>query len=188
MIAFLSMTADRDPLEAALGRHLSTRLDGQLGRAEAAFLQHLQQPHATSGIPGDTRSYGWKIGAWALAGSGALLAASIALFALMPVLRGTANSDATPGRVATTGSGIESPGSIAANTDSHTPNNEPLRVRQVVSRMVDDGTYVGDENVPLRRYRLQQVEQRLFYDARTGVRVQVTVPSEGVTYIEMPTY
>ena len=59
---------------------------------------------------------------------------------------------------------------------------------QVVGQTIDEGTFLVDGRVPVRKLRRERVEQAMWYDAEMDARVQVSVPREDVMFVEMATY
>lgn len=157
-----------DPFDAQLTGHLRDALDPQLGRAEAAFLEHLQRDAAS----GARRR--WSYG-WAASLVGTALAASTAVVMVMPVLdRG----------------GASDPPGIAGQTDPETPlARGPIPVEQLVNyRTIDGGTVVVGDGLPARVLRQQRVHRVRWVDPQTGARMEMAVPQEDVTFMELDTY
>src|SRR6476661_8852146 len=93
-----------DPLDGLVRRRLASELDGQLGKAESAFLRHggMAQgggpPAASAGELPALRTSSrngrfMRFGGWTLSFAGAALAASIAALWAAPALFRDANSD-----------------------------------------------------------------------------------------------
>lgn len=157
-----------DNLDYLLHDYFAARLDGQVGRASARFREHVEDERndaAMSARRNRRAAYGWAIG---LAGSA--LAASVAVMAAGPGF--------WPGQRGT--------------HSSHSPRNEavagPVMYTQVVGGTIDEGTYLVNDELPVRKYRRERLEQATWYDAEMNARVQVTVPREDVMYVEMVTY
>lgn len=160
-----------DPLDAMLRQHLSSTLDPQLGRAEAAFRQRIVGPSAfprlASGEPSH-RSHRW------LYAAGAALAASIAVLALLPPLR----PDRPPG---------PTPGPNGRTPVVATPVESPM-LHYTQNRAWDEGTVtIGQDGHPVRRVRLQRIDRAEWTDDE-GVRMRLIIPQEGIRYVEMDTY
>src|SRR5688572_21725830 len=85
-----------EQLDGLMRAHLSAELDGQPGRAEAAFLRHLATPRAAGLAEAPADPSGRKANGaarhvnrfrgWTLAFAGAALAASLAALAAAPAL------------------------------------------------------------------------------------------------------
>ncbi|QOV88362.1 hypothetical protein [Humisphaera borealis] len=197
---------DDDTLDRLLTRHLSARLDGQLGRAEAAFRQRIAEERHSSGpgiaplrLVGDAdtevgqtsngrslarphvsfwnRPAGWMTGI-----IGTAVAASLATLMLLPKA-GIDTEGGTSGRVASTQQ-------TTPDTDRRlSPTTNQPMVRYVYNQTWDEGTVTpGGASTPLRRVRHQQVEHLRYYDAARGAWVEVTVPKEDVEHFELDTY
>ena len=158
-----------DPFDAQLTGHLRDALDPHVGRAEAAFLDHLQREAAS----GARRR--WSYG-WAASLAGTALAASIAVVMVMPLLDGGRATDGRPGDGQPDGRG--------------TPlANAPVPVEELVNyRTIDGGTVVVGDGLPARVLRQQRVHRVRWVDPQTGVRMEMAVPHEDVTFMELDTY
>src|SRR5687768_1910166 len=179
----------------ALRAHLSSELDGQTGRAEAAFLRHLAAPKApgraaltggavgpagrrTNGRPGHMN----RFRGWTLTFAGAALAASIAALAAAPALFPN-NPAAGPGPTQFPRTEARSgTGDGFYRTEEH-----PL-LQYVHSRTWDEGTVVLEGDRPARRVRHQWLERTHYFDPQEGVRKEITIPREDIRYIELDTY
>src|SRR4051812_33342382 len=103
-----SNSAQVDPLDGLVRQRLASELDGQLGRAESAFLRHVGMAQAggaaaavspgelSAARPSSRRGRFMRFGGWTLSFAGAALAASIAALWAAPALFRDANSE--PGR------------------------------------------------------------------------------------------
>src|SRR5688572_19858611 len=176
-------------LDALMRAHLSSELDGQTGRAEAAFLRHLAAPHSTgqatladrSVDPAGRRSSGRpghvnRFRGWTITFAGAALAAAPALFENNSPIPG-------PGRTQ------QPPAIVSGGQDRgfYRDEDQPL-LQYVHSRTWDEGTVVLEGHVPARRVRHQWLERTHYFDPEDGVRKEITVPREDIRYIEMDTY
>jgi len=198
---------DDDTLDRLLTRHLSARLDGQLGRAETAFRQQFSsvrradEGSAADGLgvaplrltgeragtppvmPSDLRQRFWNRPAGRIAGMiGAAVAASLATMMLLPR------------------TGIQPPGvqQLATTRPSDNPSGrlpqqfpspDQPAMRYVHSRTWDEGTISpGDADTAIRRLRHEQVERFRYYDVDRGAWVDVVIPKEDVELLELDTY
>ena len=185
---------DDDTLDRMLTRHLSARLDGQLGRAEAAFRQRLASvddvaPLRLVGDDAEPRSQRsalrqpsvgfWNRRAgWITGIVGTAVAASLATLMILP------GSQFDPG-------GDNRGREIAVTQPSGTPAIRPTpdqpMVRVVYNQTWDEGTVNGGAT-PVRRVRHQQVEHLRYFDAARGAWVEVTVPKEDVQAFVLDSY
>ena len=157
---------ESDNLDRLLHDYFSAELDSQAGRAGAGFRLHLLQARAAA--PRRRRrhmTFGWAVGI-----VGTALAASVAVLTAAPALWRSSGAS-TPGR---------DPGVVAEPA--------PVTYTQVVGQTIDEGTYLVDGRVPVRKLRRERVEQAMWYDAEMGAHVQVSVPREDVMFVEMATY
>jgi hypothetical protein len=149
-------------IEDELSRHLSARLDPQVGRAAAYFEQSL----AANKPARNRAAFLWTVGAGLVTAT----AAAIALAAtLIPA------PAARPHRPAVTPSAPPEVASV-----------EPSEV--VWWRSLDEGTVLLDDHTPARRVRRQILEQVQWYDPRRGTQVELTVPREEVLFVNMESY
>ena len=182
-------------LDALMRAHLSSELDGQAGRAEAAFLRHLAAPRAagpaaleerpadpsgrrTNGRPGHVN----RFRGWTLTFAGAALAASIAALAAAPAL--FPQDPATgpgPGRT-------QHPPTVANSGDGFYRTEEHPLLQYVHSRTWDEGTVVLEGHRPARRVRHEWLERTHYFDPQEGVRKEIMIPREDIRYIELDTY
>ena len=193
---------DDDTLDRLLTRHLSTRLDGQLGRAEAAFRQRV----VNEGYCGDTEvaplrlvggdagidveaplaqpraSFWQRPAGWMTGIVGTAVAASLATLMLLP----------QPGIHSGGGSNLKTASTQQTSPDSGNlivPTANQPTVRYVYNQTWDEGTVTpGGASTPVRRVRHQQVEHMRYFDAARGAWVEVTVPKEDVEHFELDMY
>jgi hypothetical protein len=159
---------DDDNLDRMLHEFFAAELDQQVGRAGAGFRLHLLQARAAQrrATPHRRRTtFGWAAGI-----VGTALAASVAVMAAAPAL--WRNSGAPP----------------AGRDPGANPAPAPVTYTQVVGQTIDEGTFLVDGRVPVRKLRRELVEQAMWYDAEMGAHVQVSVPREDVMFVEMATY
>ena len=180
-----------EQLDGLMRAHLSSELDGQSGRAEAAFLRHLATP-STAGLaesptdPSGRRTHGAatrhvnRFRGWTLTFAGAALAASLAALAAAPALFD--NNSRIPNRTQT-----QQPPTVAADRGFYRTEDQPL-LQYVHSRTWDEGTVILEGDVPARRVRHQWLERTHYFDPEEGVRKEITIPREDIRYIEMDTY
>jgi hypothetical protein len=179
-----------EQLDALMRAHLSSELDGQPGRAEAAFLRNLATSRATGLAESPADPSGRRNSAaarhvnrfrgWTLTFAGAALAASLAALAAAPAL--FENRSTIPGSRQT-----PQPPTVAANRGFYRTEEQPL-LQYVHSRTWDEGTVILEGDVPARRVRHQWLERTHYFDPEEGVRKEITIPREDIRYIEMDTY
>jgi hypothetical protein len=181
-----------EQLDGLVRAHLSSELDGQSGRAEAAFLRHLAAPRSSGLAESPTDPSGRRnsvaarhvnrFRGWTLTFAGAALAASLAALAAAPAL--FENNSTVPGPGQT-----RQPPTVAGGPDRgfYRTEEQPL-LQYVHSRTWDEGTVVLEGDVPARRVRHQWLERTHYFDPEEGVRKEITIPRENIRYIEMDTY
>ena len=181
-------------LDALMRAHLSSELDGQTGRSEAAFLRHLASPQAAGlaeaparpsvrRLDGAAARHVNRFRGWTLTFAGAALAASLAALAAAPALFEDKPPIPGPGR-------RQQPPAVAsggADRGFYRAEDQPL-LQYVHSRTWDEGTVVLEGHVPARRVRQQWLQRTHYFDPDEGVRKEITIPREDIRYIEMDTY
>ena len=154
---------DEQKLDATLAEYFRGTLDGQRGRSEAAFRQHLR---AESKLAWRTRSF--LIGAF-----GAGLAASVAVLWASPMFH--VNS---PVRTVSSGS-----------TNGVDPSLvHPVVERIIDSRTSDEGVIMLDEETPVRVLRRQAIERTRYYDEHDTVQSQEVTPRDDLVLMKLTTY
>jgi hypothetical protein len=166
----MSELNDDDNVERLLHEYFSAELDGQVGRAGAGFRLHLLQARAAERGAALRRRRRMTSG-WAVGIVGSAVAASVAVMAAAPAFWRNAG-----------------PSSGARDEPLHAAPAEPVTYTQVVGQTIDEGTFLVDGRVPVRKLRRERVEQAMWYDAEMGAQVQVFVPREDVMFVEMATY
>jgi hypothetical protein len=155
----MSDWSDED-LESLLTLHLNASLDGQLGRAAAAFVA----------ATGPASSHASRRGRWVFWASGAASIAAMVAVAWVTVghpLRKKVEHAPTVGPVAV--------------------NDLPPMVQSTSwSGVVDEGLAVVDEQ-PVRRLRRDIVEEVEWYDAKDGAVVKTRVPRQQFFLIGLKT-
>ena len=155
---------DDKQLDATLADFFRGALDGQCGRSESFFRQHLK---AESRLAWRTRSF--LIGAF-----GAGLAASVAVLWASPVFR----AGATPRPSIT--------GDLKPSVDSSLV--QPVVEHWVDSRTSDEGVIMLDDETPVRVLRRQAIEQTRYYDEHDAVRSQEVTPRDDLVLMKLTTY
>jgi hypothetical protein len=206
---------DDKVLEKLLKRHLSSRLDGQLGRAEAAFRQNLADRsadavdslgntdtdrsspslrlvHAAAEPRNSFAGRGvarprWGGMGWFLGVAGTAVAASLATLLLMPHVGVFRPSPPeTKTQIADSNPTPTNPGTKAP--EPFGSEEHPI-VRYVHNSAWDEGTVTPDESgMPMRRVRYQQVERVQYFDPQRNAVVEVVVPRENVQHYEVDSY
>jgi hypothetical protein len=155
-------------LDEALRRHAARELDGQLGRAERHFLAFASREKAS-----DRRATRWTV--WGAA------AAAAACGALVWVLLAARQQGATRPPP-------ERPGQASSAT-AETDDADLVELRRTVLwQTLDEGTLVVEDDVPLRKMRLQSLERVQWYDPDSRALIEATVPKEEVIFVGMQTY
>ena len=153
-------------LEDVLARHVACELDGQLGRAERQFLAFASRENAS-----DRRATWWTM--W---GAAAAAAACGALVWILLAARQQGTASPSPDRPAHA--------SAVENDDAKLVE---LR-RTVLWQTLDEGTLVVEDDVPLRKVRLQSLERVQWYDPGSQSLIEATVPKEEVIFVGLQTY
>jgi hypothetical protein len=182
-------STELDPLDGLVRRRLASELDGQLGRAEAAFLRHVGTAPA-AGTPATVTTrprptvlpprHGrfMRFGGWTFSLAGAALAASIAALWAAPAIFRDANTN--------TGGTIGHP-SPAAKLQ------QPM-IHYVQDRTWDGGTVIvnddGDGGAPhpARRYVRERIEHTRWYDPEQRAWAETTIPHEDEAIVPVDTY
>ena len=194
---------DDETLDRLLGRHLSARLDGQLGRAEPAFrralasgaLDDVLDPSLLASdeerrmlLTPDAAPRGVLANRWLIGALGFGLAASLAVVLMNPNLNQPGQAGDTTGSVAQSSPAPDRP----AEKGRGAPGGSipaPPTVRYVQNRTIDEGTTMppGSDS-PIKRLRRQQVEHLRYFDRDRGAWVDLVVPRENVEMLELDTY
>src|SRR5829696_8601930 len=155
------MKSDED-IDQLLRSHLAGELDPQRGRALAAFEQSLAREHVTRRR--------WWIGGIV----GSLVAASIAAIVLM---RPETRLSAPLAPLA--------PPENPVIAQAPAPSDEPQGVERLVTwQMIDDGSAVLGNELPVRRIRQEAVQQVRWFDPQRKATIRVIVPEERVFLVE----
>ena len=171
--------ADDGPLGAALNDYLSTRLDGQLGRAAAHFRRHLRGPASAAGTPargpggrpGPHPAHYNRLGGWVVGVVGSAVAASIAALWAGPAL-GPALWPPKPEQ------NLVPVAQYRFDLDEVTLNTQAR----------DGGTVVLDNRRPARRIYRNEVRQSRWVDSEHDVSFETIEPRQDIMLIEMDTY
>lgn len=143
-------------LDELLGRHLGACLDGQLGRATAAFRAAERAERRTAAAA----RWRW----WA--GGAVGVAAGVAIAWMMFANRLPHGSISKPDLV----------------TDMSTAAVPPMVQSTTWSPVKDDGLAVVDDQ-PVRQWRRQIVEEVEWYDAKDGAMVRTRMPRQQIILI-----
>lgn len=189
----MSSQHEEDEFDATLRGYLAAELDGQAGRAERAFRDHLRAARPAA-RPRTMRSNAWLIGATAAA-----VAASMAAMWAVPVTPPSGSGDDS----SVVMKQPEPRAEIASKPEVTTPDGTPAdtamsgeaagprweQVEQVVSSVtLDDGLVLLADDTPARLVRQVALERVEWVDERLGVRVQALLPREGARLIPVDTY
>jgi hypothetical protein len=156
-----------DNLENLLREHLSKTLDGERGRAAAAFRKHVEAEH------GQAEPFNRLViprrALWYWAGVPSLMAACLAVVVTLQFMGGPKKIDTpiTP-----------NPGNIAF---------EKLDQYEL-SHDINDGVAVLDDNTPIRVIRRQTLRHTQWVDPNDKATYSVTEPVEKVGYITVQPY
>jgi hypothetical protein len=153
-------------VEVMLGEHLNARLNGQVGKASAAFQQQMNRELHARELKRTRR-------AWYLAAIPTGLAACIAVMATISYMKPPA-VDAKKGA-----------GATVAAADS------PKVESTTYYRDFDGGVrMVSSENGPraVRQIRRQVVQETEWYDPQEKATMRVTVPAEQTVYVGVQPY
>lgn len=186
---------DDETLDRLLTRHVGSRLEGQVGRAETAFRQRLVEqtaPAAPMRLAGEKPARSgrffphWNM-RWLAGMAATAVAASLATLFLLPHLLGPMPNTGRNPTVAGTGS---QSGPLTPSVPiSPVATSEHPMVRYVYNQAWDEGTVTTDNSgAPARRVRYQQVEHYRYYDPQRRANVDVVVPHEDIQDYELDTY
>ena len=163
-----------DKVDALISAHLQKKLDPQRGRAVAAFREKMRR--ADEGDAGtlsfeQARQQSLRmLRVWA--GTASALAACLAMVVTIQYLR-----EQNPGLVAP-GRGI--PVQQASSV--------PVMDEVELSREVDGGTRILQDQTPVRVVRQEQLRQTKWFDPREQATYQMTEPIEKVGYVRIQPY
>ena len=167
------MTSDQEnfendeALDERLHRHLSDRLNDQLGRSATFFAKQLLREQRAAGQA--------KAGTWSALRPWAWMTAAASIAAAAAVVA-----------IAVTGQNFgRSRGPISRDTVKPIIDDKPQPVeRTLFDRTVDDGTVFLEDDMPARQLRRQRVEQVTWLDKKTG-RTSMTesVPQEDIMLV-----
>jgi hypothetical protein len=182
--------------DETLRRHFAAALDGQAGRARAAFERHVEQQRGAPGR-GRTRPRGARAGMWVVAGVGAAMAASLAAIWAVPLMRTTPPTPSASVNHAGPAALGHSQAMVAA-TSLPSPTTAAALAADgsrwtqvglaVTSAAVDEGVVVIDDRTPARIVKRLSIERTQWVDPARGVRVETVVPRERTMLIDMDTY
>jgi hypothetical protein len=159
-----------DKLEQMLGQHLRAALDRQRGRAAAGFRARL----AADGSPTGTPSR-WRLRNW-LAVAVPLAAAACAVLVWYPLAHRT---PVTP----------DGGGTVAVTTGAATPpGGTPLLDDVTLTRNVDGGTIVMEDQTPARVLLEQRVRHTQWFDPKEKAVMSVTRPEQKVKLVALEAY
>jgi hypothetical protein len=176
-------------VETILRDYLSTRLDGQLGRAAAHFHRHLGGHNTGTGGsppgagPSTRRRHHYNAGGgWVIGIVGSALAASIAALWAGPSLRLYTPTPGTPGAPGATQVASHDAGAAGKGTDLE------MDELTLLSQTRDGGTVVLDGRTPARRLIRRELKQERWVDPRTGASLEIIEPRQDVMFIQLETY
>ncbi len=172
-----------DRIEQAVSGHLAQALDGQRGRAAAAFRAHIaSEPLGAAPASlsfeqarkaADREMRTLKI--WA--GVASALAACLAVVITMQSISHPAQS------------GGPFPGPMATTHDPNISNVSASVMDQTeLSRDLDGGTTTLQDNTPVRVVRQQTLRQTHWFDPNEKATYSVTEPVEKVGYVRIQPY
>jgi hypothetical protein len=165
---------DPDKVDLLVSAHLQKTLDSQRGRAVASFREKLK---AGGAFPARDDSMSFEAEArrrsvrmlriWA--GTASALAACLALVVTLEFVQRPA------------GEITDKP----SNVLNVTPTNAPVMDQVELSREVDGGTSVLDDQTPVRIVREQRLKQMQWFDPNEKATYSVTEPVEKVGYVRL---
>ena len=172
MMTVLPPMNDPDKVDLLVSAHLQKTLDSQRGRAVAAFREHLKSAAQNTdsnpmSFEAEARRRSMRmLRIWA--GAASALAACLALVVALQFVN---HPDA----------GIATSGRPAINVTPASLVMDQLEL----SREVDGGTRVLDDQTPVRIVREQQLKQMQWFDPNEKATYSVTDPVEQVGYVRL---
>jgi hypothetical protein len=160
-----------DKLEQLLERHLHDALDGQRGRAKAAFQARLSTASAASSAP----AWRWRLRPW-LTLAIPLAAAACAVLVWYPLSR--------------VGPVAPPPGAGGGTTAVRVtaPDAAPLLDDVTLTRNLDGGTIVMEDHTPARVLLEQQLRHTQWFDPREKAVISVTQPEQKIRFVALQPY
>jgi hypothetical protein len=179
------MTLQNEKFEELVSRQLTAELEPQRGKALAAFRAHIAAEGAgPAPIPISRGRSGKSLALWA--GVPSLIAACVAVAVTLHVVK--------PDQPAAIDTGAKSLAATAPAIPASTPPNvlPPNSGTIVFDGFVTHDTpgkiVMGQNNVPLREVRHQEIRQRQVFDPRDNSTTIITEPVEKVGYVEVQPY
>jgi len=158
--------------EEAVGDFLSATLEGQVGKSEARFREFLSEHGSRAGRPTSYRLPN-RFSGWTFGLVGAALAASLAALWAGPSFR-----QVVP----------QTPVHFTSPADASLAQSPLLVQQDVQSQTFDDGTYMTDDDTPVRILRRHDLERTRWFDHDDNVRGEEVVPQDHVVLVHMKTY
>lgn len=179
------MTLQNEKFEELVSRQLSAELEPQRGKALAAFRAHIAaEGTGPAPIPISRGRSGKSLALWA--GVPSLLAACVAVVVTLQVTGKPKSVVEQIKEVHTTAPAMlagadATPATLPKNTgtivfDGFVTNDTPGKI------------VMGQNNVPLREVRHQEIRQRQVFDPRDNSTTIITEPVEKVGYVEVQPY
>jgi hypothetical protein len=159
--------------EKAVREYLSAQIEPQVGRSEGRFRQFL----AYQEEPADERRHNIfrmpiRFNNWTLGIVGAALAASLAVLWAGPSLMPVAHENPIINRPTQTN-----------------PVSSPVFIQQdVQSQTFDDGTFMTDDNTPMRVIRWRDFDRTRVFDENRKLQEEKVVPEDHVILVPVKTY
>lgn len=169
-----------DKIEQAVSAHLAKALDGQRGRAAAAFRAQV----ASEEVGGDAYSFARAAEARGMqslkiwAGATSVLAACLAVVVTVQMVSRSGSERVVP-----------FPGAEMSHGDPNVMNvSSPMMDQVELSRDVDGGTAMLQDNTPVRVVRQQTLRQTQWFDPNEKATYRMVEPGERVGYVRMQPY
>lgn len=157
---------DEREFDALLSGCLKQSLDMHVGRCERRFRYYLA----------DLRRVAWKQRTWLLGAFMSGMAATVALLWATPMLR--------PGPSAPN----EIPTVVKTDTVTQPGPTIPGVERVVQSHTTDEGVMLFGNDIPVRVFHRQQLQQTRWLNDKQQVQSEQTTPQDDTVFIRVPTY
>jgi hypothetical protein len=168
--------SEPDKVEQLVSGHLQRTLESQRGRAVAAFREQMK----AGGVAGEPLSFEEErrrsvraLRMWA--GAASLMAACLAVVVTLQFVRHQGGGTET--------GNVNSGQSVAAQ-----PVSVPMMDQVELSRELDGGTRLLQDQTPVRVVRQQRLLQKQWFDPNEKATYRVTQPVEQVGYVRIQPY
>jgi hypothetical protein len=65
-------------------------------------------------------------------------------------------------------------------------HSQPIEVQQVWSRIAPGALLLTEDDIPIRPILIQRIQQTRWFDEKENVRMELTVPQEGIVFVTAP--